>query len=123
MEATPFVPPETVTVSSAAIGTFQTVPPSFLERWGVVFVAWIGGWILLTGSVICAYYLWKQPLSPSLAGLTPDQAQAVLSTHKLLVDQWRDSLNYVFNLLITNTALPIVTLLLGYLFGRGKGTP
>ena len=114
--------PDTVTVSSANVGTFQTVPPSFLERWGVVFLAWIGGWILLTGSVICAYYLWKQPPSPSLASLTPDQAQAILSTHKLLVDQWRDSLNYVFNLLITNTALPIVTLLLGYLFGRGKPT-
>jgi hypothetical protein len=29
-------------------------------------------------------------------------------------------LTYIFDLLITKTALPLVTLLLGYLFGKGK---
>jgi hypothetical protein len=33
-------------------------------------------------------------------------------------NQGRDSLTYIFDLLVTKTAMPLVTLLLGYLFGR-----
>jgi hypothetical protein len=32
--------------------------------------------------------------------------------------QFRDPVGYVFDLTVTKTVLPIVTLLLGYLFGK-----
>ena len=109
-----------VVVSPAAAGNISIAPPTFLERWGVVFVAFAGGWILLVGSGILIYFLRNQPAFPNLAGLTADQAKDALNIHRQLYDQWRDSLTYIFDLLVTKTALPLVTLLLGYLFGKGK---
>ena len=112
--------PRTVTVSEASVGTIQIAPPSFLERWGVIFLAVFGIWIVLVGTIILVYFLWRQPLPPTLAGLSGDQLQTTLAAHKALSDQWRDNLNYIFDLLVTKTALPLVTLLLGYLFGKGR---
>ena len=62
-----------------------------------------------------------QPPVPNLNGLPADQVKSALENHKLLLDQWHESLNETFDLLITKTAVPIATLLLGYLFGRSKG--
>ncbi len=120
MEQSQSVQPEILHVSTSSVGNLEIAPPSFLERWGVTFLAWIGGWILLTGTGIVAFFLAKQPPAPNLAGLSPDAMQTALQSHKLLLDQWRDSLSYTFDLLITKTALPLATLLLGYLFGKGK---
>ena len=105
-----------VEVTTARVGNAKD--PTFLERWGVVFVAWVGGWILLVGSGMLVYFLLHQPVQPNLAGLSVDQIQGALSSHKQLLDQWRDSLTFIFDLLVTKTALPILTLLLGYLFGK-----
>ena len=112
--------PEIVQLSASDIGTIQIAPPSFLERWGVLFLAFFGGWILLIGTVLLAFYLTHEPPPPNLAGLSGDAVRDALNNYKLLEDQWRDSLNYIFDLLITKTALPLVTLLLGYLFGKGR---
>jgi hypothetical protein len=113
-------PVERDVVSTASAGEISIVPPTFLEKWGVVFVACAGGWILAVGSGILIYFLLNLPVSPALAGLAPDQAKEALNIHKQLFEQWRDALTYIFDLLITKTALPLVTLLLGYLFGKGK---
>ncbi len=109
---------EQVVVQPAAAGNLSIAPPTFLERWGVVFVACIGGWTLLVGSGILICFFFYQPQFPNLAGLTPDQVKDAIGVHKQLVDQWRDSLSSIFDLLVTKTTLPIVTLLLGYLFGK-----
>jgi len=107
-------------VSDTKAGEISIVPPTFLEKWGIVFVACAGGWILLVGSGILIFFLSHQPTLPSLAGLAADQAKDVLNLHKQLYEQGRDSMTYIFDLLVTKTALPLVTLLLGYLFGKGK---
>ena len=112
--------PEIVRVSAADIGSIQLAPPSFLERWGVIFLACFAFWIIVVGTIILSYFLSHQPAAPSLNGLTAEQVRDALSNYKLLDEQWRDSLNYIFDLLITKTALPLVTLLLGYLFGKGR---
>jgi hypothetical protein len=103
------------------VGAVTEFKDAILMRWGVAFVACAGAWILLVGWWMMVHYLRTQPTSPNLAGLTPDQAKDALSLHKQLSDQWRDSLSFVFDLLVTKTALPIVTLLLGYLFGSRAG--
>src|SRR4051812_13809865 len=99
-------PVQNVVVSSTGVGSVKIAPPTFLERWGVVFVAFAGGWILLAGTGILIYFLLKQPPFPNLAGLSSDQANGVLSTYKQLNEQWHDSLTYIFDLLITKTTLP-----------------
>ena len=104
----------------ADLGQVYLAPPTFLERWGVIFVAWVGFWILAVSTALIAYFIVKHPQPPVLAGLTADQSRDVLAAQKLVEDQWRESLTYVFDLTVTKTALPIATLLLGYLFGRGK---
>jgi hypothetical protein len=111
---------QNVEISPTNAGEISILPPTFLERWGVVFVAFAGGWILFVGSGILIYFLGHQPPFPNLSGLTADQAKEALNIHKQLDDQWRDSLTYIFDLLVTKTTLPLVTLLLGYLFGKGK---
>jgi hypothetical protein len=100
-----------VAIPFTGVGHASVVPPTFLERWGVTFVACAGIWILI-------YFLRHLPAQPSFAGLSADQIRDTLSVHRQLVDQWRDSLAFIFDLLVTNTALLIVNLLLGYLFGR-----
>ncbi len=102
------------------LGQVYVVPPTFLERWGVVFVAWVGGWILLVSTGMLVYFILQRPVFPSLAGLTADQIRGTAEAHKLAEDGWRDSVSYLFDMMVTKTALPIVTLLLGYLFGRAK---
>jgi hypothetical protein len=91
---------------------------TFLERWGVVFLACAGGWIMLIGTAVLTFYFWGQPALPNLSGLSADQVREALAAHKELHDQWQNSITTVFDLLVTKTVLPIVTLLLGYLFGR-----
>jgi H+/Cl- antiporter ClcA len=87
-----------------------------------VFLAFAGGWILLVVTALLIYLFWKQPAFPSVAGQTPEQVTQALSVHKQLSDQWSESLTKVFDLLVTKTVLPIVTLLLGYLFGKAKSS-
>jgi hypothetical protein len=111
---------ENVEISATDDGEISIVPPTFLERWGVVFVACAGGWILLVSSGILIHFLRNQPSFPNVSGLSPDQAKDALAVYKQLCDQSRDSLTYIFDLLVTKTALPLVTLLLGYLFGKTK---
>jgi hypothetical protein len=46
--------------------------------------------------------------------------KAILDLHKTATDQFRDALNFAFDLMVTKTILPLLTLLLGYLFGSKK---
>ena len=109
-------------VDVGQVGTAENLQATFLQRWGVIFVACAGVWILLVGSGVLIYFLRTQPTPPGLAGLTTEQAKDALSLYKQFSDQWRDSLTYIFDLLVTKTALPVVTLLLGYLFGKTEGS-
>lgn len=112
------VPPGDVSISATSAGEITIAPPTFLERWGVVFVAVAGAWILLVATGLLIYYLRDLPGMPPTSSLTADQVRDALAVHKQVADQWRDSVGYVFDLLVTKTTLPIVTLLLGYLFGK-----
>ena len=67
------------------------------------------------------YFVLQRPAFPFLTGLTAEQIRSAIDARKLAEDGWRDSISYLFDLTVTRTTLPIVTLLLGYLFGRAKG--
>ena len=116
--------PERVEISADAVGRIRVAPTSFLEMWGVYFVACGGGWILVVASSLLIYFLKHQPPVPALpAGAqSADQMKEAVNNFRLLADQWRDSLSYIFDLLVTKTVLPVVTLLLGYLFGKARST-
>jgi uncharacterized membrane protein YraQ (UPF0718 family) len=112
--------PEDVDISTTQVGEIAIAPPTFLERWGVVFLAFAGAWILAVGTALLIYFFWKQPAFPSMIGQSPDQVTQALNIHKQVSDQWSESLTSIFDLLVTKTVLPVVTLLLGYLFGKAK---
>ena len=112
--------PQLAHVSENSVGTLELAPPSFLERWGVILLAIFSLWIVVVGTVLLVWFLTHQPPTLSLANLTADQLRDTVNTQKLLDDRWHTSLDYLFDLLITKTALPLVTLLLGYLFGKGQ---
>lgn len=111
---------EQVVVSPDSVGTVTLSPPTFLERWGVYFLAIAGIWILSIGTLVLVFYFWKAPPFPNPAGLTPEQFRDALAVHASLEEQWRASLTSIFDLLVTKTMLPLCTLLLGYLFGKGR---
>ncbi len=117
--------PELVPLSSVATieldraGSVTSIQPtSFLERWGTIFVA--GGlvWMLLVATGLLVYYLTHLPPEPVVTGLNPNDIRSSLETHKEIYDQYRQSLTDIFDLIVTRTVLPIITLLLGYLFGK-----
>jgi hypothetical protein len=121
----PAVPPPQVTIpvsGSAGIGNLSITPPTFLEKWGVVFVSVGGLWMLGVCVAMLWYYLTHLPLPPALTSTTvkPEDYKAILDLHKTGTDQFRDSLNFAFDLMVTKTILPLLTLLLGYLFGSKK---
>ena len=118
----PNPPQVTIPVSgSAGIGNLTITPPTFLEKWGVVFVAVGGVWMLGVCIAMLWYYLTHLSLPPDQAStLKPEDYKAILDLHKTASDQFRDSVNFAFDLMVTKTVLPILTLLLGYLFGSKK---
>ena len=116
--------PELVRVSESAAGNVHDIrPTSFLEQWGTVFVSWGLVWMLVIASVLLTYYLLHLPQFPSLTTGTSAEIKDKLEIHKEVYQQYRDSIDNVFDLLVTKTVLPLVTLLLGYLFGRTPGRP
>ena len=108
-------------VDSVSLTDYGDVSMSALDRWGTQFVWWAGAWILIVASVLLADYLWKQPTLPNTANLNSDQIKEALSTYHALTEELQKSLSSLFDLLVTKTALPVVTLMLGYLFGKRKG--
>jgi hypothetical protein len=114
------IPPqgEVVTISPADFGSGKMAA---LDRWGTSFVWWAGAWIILVGSALLVYFLANLPKLPSTANLSPDQVRDVVATHQALTESLQRSVGNVFDLLVTKTALPVVTLMLGYLFGKRQG--
>ena len=110
---------EAVPVSD--IGSVSSPPPTFLERWGVVFVSVSGLWLLGSSIALLWYYLAHLSAPPLQAGtMKAEDYKVMLDLHRIAADQFRDSLSFAFDLMITKTVLPLLTLLLGYLFGAKK---
>ncbi len=76
--------------------------------------------MLIFAGILLTYYLRHLPPAPPEAGLSVDQLKAALEQHRVVLEQYRDSLSFIFDLMVTRTVLPLITLLLGYLFGRAK---
>jgi hypothetical protein len=106
---------------SEGIGILTITPPTFLEKWGVVFVSVAGLWMLGVCVAMLWYYLAHLSFPPAPApSVKPEDYKAILDLHKTATDQFRDALNFAFDLMVTKTILPLITLLLGYLFGSKK---
>lgn len=106
---------------SEGVGTVKVAPPTFLERWGVVFMSVGGAWMLVVCIGVLWYYLSHLASPPPLTASTkPEDYKAILDLNKAAAGQFQDSIGYVFDLMVTKTVLPLLTLLLGYLFGAKK---
>ncbi|WP_419804438.1 hypothetical protein [Terriglobus sp.] len=117
-EPTPLLPHVT-RIEPEDKGQFKDLQPApFLVRWNTIFVAVGLLWVFVVAASALVYYLWHLPPQPSVAGMSAAQAKETLDTYTQVYNQYRQSFTDVFELLVTRTVLPIVTLLLGYLFGR-----
>ena len=121
-QAPPNPPQVTIPVGGlTGIGQLTLVPPTFLEKWGVAFVSVGGFWMLSVCVAMLWFYLAHLSLPPAqTANTQPEDYKKLLELHKTATDQFRESLGFVFDLLVTKTVLPLLTLLLGYLFGSKK---
>jgi hypothetical protein len=113
-------PQITIPVSGASgFGNLTIAPPTFLEKWGVIFVSVGGIWMLAVCVAMLWYYLSHLAvLSAVVSASNHGDYKTFLDNYKIATDQLRDSITYAFDLMITKTVLPLVTLLLGYLFGK-----
>jgi hypothetical protein len=67
------------------------------------------------------YYLTHLQVVPAQTStMTAANYKDLLDGHKAASDQFRDSMSFAFDLMVTKTILPLLTLLLGYLFGSKK---
>jgi hypothetical protein len=82
----------------------------------------VGGlWMLGVCVAMLSYYLTHLPSTPAMTStVKPEDYKAILEVHKTATDQFRDSFSFAFDLMVTKTILPLITLLLGYLFGSKK---
>jgi len=89
--------------------------------WAVAFVS-VGGLWMLGVALPCSVIIWRTFHCPPAvtSASKPEEFKAILELHKTATDQFRDSLNFAFDLMVTKTILPLITLLPGYLFGSKK---
>ena len=82
----------------------------------------VGGvWVLSVCVAMLWYYLSHLSFPPQLTTtVNTNDYKTILDLRKTSNDQFRDSLNFAFDIMVTKTVLPLLTLLLGYLFGSKK---
>ena len=115
----PIAHSEQIELNDARDGVFEGLQPApFLVRWNTIFAAVGLAWVFAVAAAALIYYLAHLPAQPSVAGMNAAQAKETLDTYTEVYNQYKQSFTDVFDLLVTRTVLPIVTLLLGYLFGR-----
>ena len=67
------------------------------------------------------YYLAHLELPPTQMPSTKiEDYKLALDLNQKATEQFRNSLSFMFDLMVTKTILPLLTLLLGYLFGSKK---
>lgn len=78
------------------------MPPTFLEKWGVVFISVAGVRILGVCACMLRYYMSHLSVPPPLAsGMKAEDYKTNLDLHKTAGDQFRDSLSFAFDLMVT----------------------
>src|ERR1700722_587760 len=106
-------PPQvTIPVSgSGGIGNLSIAPPTFLEKWGVVFVSVGGFWMLCVCIAMLWFYLAHLELPPTQTPVTKiEDYKLALDLYQKATEQFRNSLSFMFDLMVTKTILPLLTL-------------
>ena len=91
MATTPPANPQVVTIpvsGTAGIGNLSITPPTFLEKWGGVFVAVGGAWMLGVCVAMLWYYLHHLSFPPPLtATVNTNDYKTILDLRKTSNDQ------------------------------------
>jgi hypothetical protein len=110
----------TVEIPVSEAGSTQSVPPTFLEGLGGQILVWSGLWVLITSTALIILFIVKLPAMPGYVNLPPEEFKTELANYKQLCEVFLNPIKDIFDITVTKTVIPIVTLLLGYLFGKGK---
>jgi len=102
------------------VGSVQDKPTA-LDKWAFSLLCWTGITVLL----FCLYGVYDlhqiiEPKLPDMKGSTVAEVQAAVNQHKLISEELRAPFLSTFDLIVTRTLMPFVTLLTGYLFGKSK---
>jgi hypothetical protein len=95
--------------------------PTTIDWWAFVSLCFIGVVVL----IMCVYgaydlFFKLEPGLPRIRGDTLADVQASVNRHKLIEEELRAPYWSFFDLIVSRTLLPLVTLLMGYLFGKAK---
>jgi hypothetical protein len=95
--------------------------PTTIDWWAFFSLCCIGT-VVLSMCIYGAYDLFFkiEPALPNLTGDTLADVQASVNPHKLIEEELRAPFWSYFDLIVSRTPLPLVTLLMGFLFGKSK---
>ncbi len=98
-----------------------TPKPTVVEWWAFWLLLVIGVSVLGI-SLYGAYdhFVNIGPRLPPLDGRSLPEVQESVNRHKLIAEEARAPFLAMFDLIVSRTLLPLVTLLMGYLFGKAK---
>jgi hypothetical protein len=92
-----------------------------IDRWAFTLLCITGSLVL----VFCLYggfdYIVNiRPALPKVSGTTVAEVQNSVNQHKLIAEELRAPFWATFDLTVSRTLLPFVSLFVGYLFGKSK---
>jgi hypothetical protein len=103
------------------IGPVTSVRPlEPLQRAALWVALGVGVMILLVGAPLAIAWVTGGPPAPKLEGLTPEVAKAVIEQYRALVQIHDEAARARFDEIVLKALLPILTLVLGYVFGSQR---
>ncbi len=105
-------------VSSAAGGT--AVQATFVQKAGLWLAGGVGGTIAFVAAGTVVFLYAHYPAMPSTESLrSPADAKLILEQYRELAGVAVKSAQDLFQTVVTQTLLPVLTAILGYIFARG----
>lgn len=89
-----------------------------LQRAALIVLLIAAGVAFAFGGFILWGWITQGPVRPDFAGLQGEALQAALERYRTLVAMHDTRFEKMFTVVVLSAVVPIITLLLGYLFGR-----
>jgi hypothetical protein len=106
-------------VAIPAGGTVQRTPATELEKWAAWILAGLILFVLLLLITdLCHILFVIDPSLPRIAGNDPESLAKSANTYKIAAEQLRAPYWDLFTGLLDKAIVPLITLLVGYLFGK-----
>ncbi|HSV62102.1 MAG TPA: hypothetical protein VLH83_02045 [Chthoniobacterales bacterium] len=115
------ISPETVLAEGGASVAGITLKPTFVQRAGLWLAAGVGAIIAVVTVFVLVFVYCHYPSMPSSQTLSASAPDAkTIEQYKELTQVAIKSGQDLFQTIVTQALLPVLTAILGYIFGKGE---